>query len=307
MLSLLTLLAAICLTPPPQPNPPMPLSIVTYNIRYDEPRDGPDRWDNRKDAAAALLKDHNPDVIGLQEALRHQLDDLEARLPGYAEIGVGRDDGKQRGEYSAILYRKDRLELLDSGTFWLSDTPDTPGSKSWGNNVVRICTWARFREKTNPAHTPASKPGDTPTDKPAHDTAPRTFTLFNTHLDHQSQASREKSAALISKRICSRPDPDAPIIVTGDFNAHEDNPAVLAMEDATQGPGLVDAFRVLHPDEKDAATFNDFGHGPGAREKIDYIFVPKRAKVLEAGIDRRQTSGHFPSDHFALFARIELP
>lgn len=263
------------------PESAMSLSVVTYNIRYDEPRDGEDRWEKRREVTAETIRAHDPDLVGVQEALRHQLDDLERLLPGYAEIGVGRE-GETRGEYSAILYRSDRFDVLESGTFWFSDTPETPGSTSWGNMTIRICTWAHFR----------GREGE--------------LWMYNTHLDNHSHASRVKSAAMIGHRICARGE-GAPVIVTGDFNADENDPAVEAMKDATHGPGLVDTFRVAHPDEKDVGTFNDFGRGPAGRSKIDYIFVSKRVKVVEAGIDRRKIEGRFGSDHFAVWARVEMP
>jgi endonuclease/exonuclease/phosphatase family metal-dependent hydrolase len=253
------------------------LSVVTYNIRYDNRGDGEDRWEKRRDEVARLLRDHDPDVVGLQEALRNQLDDLAKGLPGYGEIGVGRDDGKHKGEYAAILYRKERFKVMDSGTFWLSDTPEVAGSKSWGNNVVRICTWARLE-----------------------DTSGERFTVFNVHLDHESQPSRERSGALLAERVRRV---DGTVIVTGDFNAGESNPAVQRMRDA----GLVDSFRVVRADEGEPATFNGFGRAKGSSEKIDYIWVQRSAKVSDAGIDRREKDGRFPSDHFAVWAKIEVP
>jgi endonuclease/exonuclease/phosphatase family metal-dependent hydrolase len=257
------------------------LTVLSFNIRYDNPGDGEDRWAKRREQAVTVIRDHAPDVVGLQEALKGQLDDLGKALEGYGRIGVGRDDGKERGEYSAILYRMDRLEVVEDGTFWLSGTPETPGSASWGNRVVRVCTWARFREKQSGA----------------------VFYLFNTHLDHQNQPSREKSAALICERIASRAGMAEPVIVTGDFNAGEKNAAVLAMV----GPetGLVDSFRVAHPDETQVGTFNGFGKSVGT-EKIDYVFVPKMATVRGAGIDRRSKDGRYPSDHFAVWAKVRL-
>lgn len=257
------------------------LTVLSFNIRYDNPADGEDRWEKRRDQAAGLIRDHAPDVVGLQEALKGQLDDLGKALEGYGRIGVGRDDGKQKGEYSAILYRADRFEAVEQGTFWLSDTPETPGSKSWGNRVVRVCTWARLKEKQTGA----------------------SFYFFNTHLDHENQPSREKSAALICERIVSRAGKAEPVIVTGDFNAGEKNAAVLAM--LKPETGLVDSFRVAHPDETKVGTFNGFGKAMGT-EKIDYVFVPREAAVREAGIDRRSKDGRFPSDHFAVWAKVRL-
>lgn len=257
------------------------LTVLSFNIRYDNAGDGEGRWEKRRDQAAALIRDHAPDVVGLQEALKGQLDDLGKALEGYGRIGVGRDDGKEKGEFSALLYRTDRFELVEDGTFWLSDTPETPGSKSWGNRVVRVCTWARFKEKQTGA----------------------AFYLFNTHLDHENQPSREKSAALICERIASRAGKTEPVIVTGDFNAGEENSAVLAM--LKPDTGLVDSFRAAHPDEKQVGTFNGFGKSMGT-EKIDYVFVPKSATVRDAGIDRRSKDGRFPSDHFAVWAKVRL-
>ncbi|MEZ5304122.1 MAG: endonuclease/exonuclease/phosphatase family protein [Verrucomicrobiales bacterium] len=221
-----------------------------------------------------------PDAVGLQEALRHQLDDLGERLPGYAEIGVGRDDGKTKGEYSPILYRADRFEPLESGTFWLSDTPEVIASKSWGNDIPRVCTWARLKEKSSG----------------------RAFYLFNVHFDHQSQPSREKSAALVVGRMKARAHPGEPAFLTGDFNAGEDNPAIAAIKKA----GYADSFREVHPDEKAVGTFNGWGGaGATAGAKIDYIFAPAGTKVADAQIDRVAKDGRTPSDHFPVTAVVE--
>ena len=258
------------------------LSVLTYNIRYDNPGDGEDRWAKRRDEVARLILDHDPDVVGLQEALRNQLDDLGKALPAYGEIGVGRDDGKTKGEYAAILYRKERFKVVDSGTFWLSDTPDVPGSKSWGNRITRICTWAILMERSSGL----------------------SFSIYNVHLDHESQPSREMSAWLLAKRAHSAM-MVGPVIVTGDFNAGESNPAVATMK--VGEAGFVDSFRACHPGDEPPGTFNDFGHDKGSKEKIDYIWVQRRAKVESAGIDRRSKDGHFPSDHYAVWAKLTVP
>jgi endonuclease/exonuclease/phosphatase family metal-dependent hydrolase len=192
------------------------LLVMTFNIRYGTANDGENNWDQRKDLAVDVLRRHHPDVVGLQEALRSQLDDLRAALPEYGEIGVGRDDGQTRGEYSAIFYRKDRFDVNDCGTFWLSDTPEVPGSITWGNNCTRLCTWARFLPK-------ASGPA---------------FYLFNTHLDHISQLSRDKGVLLLAERMQKRKHQD-PVVVTGDLNAGEDNPVVRYLK----GEGTLDVAR----------------------------------------------------------------
>jgi len=269
------------------------LLVMTFNIRYGTADDGENNWDKRKDLAVDVLRRHHPDVVGLQEALRSQLDDIRAALPEYGELGVGRDDGKTKGEYSAILYRKDRLDVNDSGTFWLSDTPEVPGSTTWGNQITRICTWGRFVPKSSG----------------------RAFYLFNTHLDHQSQPSREKSVVLLDERIATRKHPD-PAIVTGDFNAGESNPAVRYLKREAplpaypSGPGgsaevFVDTFRLLHLEATDVGTFHSFT-GERTREKIDYIFVLPGTKVLQAAIVHDHQDERYPSDHFPVMALLRL-
>ncbi len=246
------------------------LLVMTFNIRYGTANDGPDRWENRKDQVCDVIERYHCDVVGLQEALRFQIDAIREALPVYDEIGVGRDDGKTKGEYSNILYRKDRLELIDSGTFWLSDTPEVVGSKSWGNNITRICAWGRF------LHKPSGK----------------AFYHFNLHMDHQVPTLAERRGLGGSAHRQSRvPDP---VILTGDFNAGESNPAVrylrleVPLESGPWGPAratscFVDTFRVLHPEATEVGTFNGF-KGDRSGEKIDYIFVEPGRRVLEAAI-----------------------
>jgi endonuclease/exonuclease/phosphatase family metal-dependent hydrolase len=268
--------------------------IMTFNIRYGSANDGENHWTNRRDMVFDVIRDQHSDVIGLQEALRFQIDEIRKAVPAYGEIGVAREDGRIDGEYSAILYRADRFGMAEAGTFWLSDTPDVAGSSHWGNACVRICTWARLIE---------NKSG-------------KAFYIFNTHLDHVSQPSREKSAALLAQRIHSRNHKD-PVVVTGDFNAGEDNPAIryLKGETAVEGSDghqaktpvpIVDTFRVLHPNVEDVRTGHAF-RGRRQGNKIDYVLAPPGAKVLEAQILYDNVDGRYPSDHFPVTARLRLP
>jgi endonuclease/exonuclease/phosphatase family metal-dependent hydrolase len=269
------------------------LRIMTFNIRYGTANDGEDSWDKRKDMVCDVLRRHDPDIVGLQEALRFQIDYIRSALPEYGEIGVGRDDGKTQGEYSAILYRKDRMDVNESGTFWLSDTPAIPGSTSWGNKITRICTWGRFILKESG----------------------KAFYLFNTHLDHQSQPSREKSIVLLAQRIHGRKQAE-PFVLTGDFNVGETNTVVMylkgksnlgasAGQETVSPIVVVDTFRVLHPGATEVGTFNGF-KGDRLGEKIDYVFAPPTVKVLEARILRDDVDGRYPSDHFPVMARLHL-
>lgn len=264
------------------------LRVMSFNIRYGTANDGPDHWEKRKEQVCELIGRSECDLIGLQEALRFQIDEIRAAVPIYGEIGVGRDDGRTKGEYSGILYRTDRLIVAEAGTFWLSDTPEVPGSMTWGNRITRICTWARF------IHKPSGK----------------AFYHFNTHFDHQSQPSREKAAVLVARRIRGRQHPD-PAIVTGDFNAGESNPAIryllgnLDLDGKTPVP-FVDSFRLLHPDATDVGTFHAF-KGTRTGDKIDYIFVQPGTKVLDARILYDNDNARYPSDHFPITAKLVLP
>jgi endonuclease/exonuclease/phosphatase family metal-dependent hydrolase len=276
-----------------EPQAKADLVVMSFNIRYGAANDGENNWDKRKDFACDVVRRQAPDLVGLQEALRSQIDDLRAALPEYGEIGVAREDGKTKGEYSAILYRQDRFTVDESGTFWLSDTPEVPGSITWGNACTRVCTWARFLPKSS------GKP----------------FYMVNTHLDHISQLSREKGIALIMSRLSSRKHADA-VVLTGDFNSGENNAVVrylkgerrleIVNNGASQNPlPLVDTFRLLHKDASDVGTAHGF-KGGRAGNKIDYIFVSPGTEVLQAEILHDNQDNRYPSDHFPITAAIRF-
>jgi endonuclease/exonuclease/phosphatase family metal-dependent hydrolase len=273
-------IALLCLAVTVVATQPLPLTVMSFNIRYATAKDGDNRWEQRRDVLFDVLREQDADVIGLQEALDFQIDEIIKALPVYAVVGVGRDDGARKGEYAAILFRTDRLQVAASGTFWFSDTPDVVRSTSWGNRITRICTWARFIDRVG-----------------------RAFWVYNVHLDHESQPSREKSVALLRERIDARLFPGEPVVVAGDFNVGESNPALRAL---TAGGAFVDTFRVLHPDERTVGTFTGFRSGRVDGEKIDYVFVPPGTEVLSAAIVRTARDGRYPSDHFPVVARIVL-
>jgi endonuclease/exonuclease/phosphatase family metal-dependent hydrolase len=251
---------------------------MSFNIRYGTAQDGDDAWSLRRERTFAVIRDAAPDVLSVQEALRFQLDEIGAEFPVYREVGVGRDDGKTAGEYAAILYRSDRLTPDSSGTFWLSDTPEAPGSMSWGNRITRIATWAVLRERSTG----------------------RRFAVVNVHLDHESQPSRERGVALVLERL-GRHAAGLPVLFTGDFNAGEDNAAVAAVTAA----GFVDTFRARHPRAPFAGTFNAF-RGDSTGAKIDYVFTRGGWLVEHAAIVRTRPGGRDASDHFPVVAVLRL-
>jgi endonuclease/exonuclease/phosphatase family metal-dependent hydrolase len=251
------------------------LRLMTFNIRYDTSRDGKLHWPNRKEHVRDCIHTHKPDVIGIQEARPNQMAYLRKELPAFTSVGHGRDGG-DRGEYSAILYRTDRLKLLESGTFWLSDTP-TKRSLSWTATLPRICTWARLENRT---------------------TGERLY-AFNTHWDHRSQVARLNSAKLMAERISKRRHAD-PVVVMGDLNATPDNPAITALLAAETG--LRDSFAA---GTTPSGTMSGFKGNPNGR-RIDYVMVDKKLKAEPAEIIRFERNGLYPSDHFPVLTTIRL-
>lgn len=254
---------------------PSGIRIMTFNIRCDDPGDGENRWDKRKAFACDIVREFVPDVLGLQEANRHQLDAFTDRLPEYAEVGIGRD-GSRDGEYAAILYQTARFDLAASGTFWLSETPTKP-SRDWESACRRICTWAQLTDK-------ASK---------------QSFFVYNTHLDHKSQLARLKGIQLIHEKM-NRQCAGQPAVLMGDFNVEEDNPVITFLKE-----GMIDTFRARHQSEQTIGTFHGFT-GDSNMKRIDYIFVTPDISTLEATIVRTSRDGRFPSDHFPVTARLRL-
>ena len=282
LLLLVLLLAATgCASTPPQTGyVPQAFRVMSFNIRYNNPNDGVHAWPHRKERVASTIRFNQADLVGVQEALKDQLDDLSALLPAYAWIGVGRDDGQEAGEYSAIFYKKDRFSPIDSGTFWLSKNPTVPGSKDWDAAITRIATWGHFK--------------DTVTDT--------SLFHFNTHFDHRGQVAREKSAELLENRL-ARIAGDYPIVLTGDFNFPPDavgyhtltaslSDALLASDEPHHGPEatIYGGFEVTHEQGR----------------RIDYIFVKNNLKVEQHATLSDNWQGAFASDHLAVLATLRI-
>lgn len=288
-----------------------PFRVMTFNIRFDNPGDGEHVWANRRDKVASMLRLHQADIAGLQEALRNQIDELAKLLPQYEWMGVGRSDGKDGGEFTPIFYRRDRFDVLDRGDFWLSETADKPGSKSWDSALPRIVTWARFRDK-------ASK---------------REFYVYNTHFDHLGLRARLESAELLRERAEAAAK-ETPVIVMGDFNCIEQSPpywwltgrmtpeVLQEVERAYETKQSLESIATkLIPKEdavlRDAKTVSKHGHhGPmttwnGFRalvpgRKIDHIFVTSRVNVLQHAILADHWDGKFPSDHLPVLVEVTV-
>ncbi len=260
------------------------IRVMTFNIRFDNAGDGVNAWPNRKQKAADVVRFHKADIIGVQEALIGQLKDFESLVKDLGWCGVGRTDGKVAGEFSAILYRKSRFQLLKTDTFWLSETPSVPGSKLLDAAFPRIVTWANFRDRSSG----------------------RSFFAFNTHFDHVGQKARIASSALILKEIAVIAG-KAPFVLTGDFNVVSDNEAYNTLVAGTPEVKIVDSRTTsINGHFGGDSTFSAFKELEPGRA-IDYIFVRPDIKVLEHGYLSDRWNGLWASDHLPVIAEIVIP
>jgi endonuclease/exonuclease/phosphatase family metal-dependent hydrolase len=256
------------------------LRVATFNIRCPVDK-APNDWPSRAPRVKALIERHQFDIVGLQEATYKQLQFLLGD-PEWASIGVGRADGKRGGEYSCILYRPARFELLASDTFWLSETPEVPGSSSWESANRRICTWGRFRDKISG----------------------KEFVHINTHLDHRSRNARFNGVKLILGRMDAIAN-GAPILFTGDFNTFPNSKTILAVRKKLHNSKALSEIAHLGP----VGTFNGFSYErdrPPKRE-IDYIFVSEGIRVHSHRTIDDTDDGLCPSDHFPVMCEVTLP
>ena len=262
-------------------NEPLPLRVMTFNIRYDNPGDSLNSWQYRKDVAAKTIEEYDVDLLGTQEVLANQLNDLQERLPQYAAIGVGRADGKEAGEYSAILYKKDKFEEERSGWFWLSETPEVAGSKGWDGACERIATWAVLKEKRTGKH----------------------LFFINTHLDHVGKVARREGVKLLLERAKAESN-GLPAIITGDFNASPESEVIQHI--LTDGTFF--DTRLLAPSVPEiSGTFHGFGEIPVERRKIiDYIFVTGGIAVHTYTVLPEKQDSIYLSDHRPVVASIEI-
>ena len=258
-----------------------PLRVGSYNIRMNTPVDGNNMWNYRKERVKNLILFHGYDIVGVQEALPLQMNDLR-QMPEFASVGIGRD-GEAGGEFSAIFYRTDRIQVLDSGTFWLSQTPEVM-SKGWDAQLHRICTWAKMKDRKTK----------------------KIFYFFNTHLDHIGPIARRESAALLLERIKRTAGTKYPVFCTGDFNSQPDAEPIRIMRS-----GLLDAKTVSEmPPYSPGWSYTGFDvripERLMQRREIDYVFVNNRVRILKYGVLTDSDGRFFPSDHFPVLVEAVL-
>lgn len=255
--------------------PGQTLRIATFNIRFDNPRDSGNLWVDRAPVVADLIRFHEFDIFGTQEGLKNQLDDISKALPEYARHGIARDDGKEKGEYTAIYYLKDKFRVLNSGDFWLSPTPEKPGP-GWDARLNRICSWLHLEDIK----------------------AKKKFYIFNTHFDHQGIEARKQSARLILEKIKTIAG-NTPVILTGDFNG--DHTSAWYQELANSGT-VTDTYKLAKNPYLNNGSFNAFGHNLNHKSIIDHIFITKPLIVKKWGVLTDTYYGKYPSDHFPVLA-----
>ena len=256
------------------------INVVTFNIRFNTENDGINAWPNRIEMATGLLKFHEADLFGLQEALHGQILDVQKNMPGFEWFGVGRDDGEKGGEFSPIFYNKLKFILIESGTFWLSETPEKP-SKGWDAALNRVVTWGKFKSKVTG----------------------KMFYYYNTHFDHRGDEARKKSAELITKKIREMAGNSGyPVILTGDFNLTPETEGIANIKKYLRDSREI----TIAPPYGPTGTFNSFDWNAPMKDRIDYVFVNEMVDVLKYAALTDSKEMRWPSDHLPVFTKIQL-
>ena len=253
------------------------LTVLTYNIRYDNPSDSLNSWSLRKAWLCEQVRSVNPGIFGIQEGLKHQVTYLDSSFSGYKHIGVGREDGKCKGEFSALFYDAGKFKVLKQSTFWLSPTPGKV-SVGWDAACIRICTYGLFREISTG----------------------RKFWVFNTHFDHMGIIARKNSALLIRKKINSLNKSHFPVILTGDFNDGSESESIRIITAEFLDSKSADKSMSIWSE----GTFNGFDAIKPATERIDFIFTGFGARATDYRVIREIRDGRYASDHFPVVAEI---
>lgn len=255
------------------------LSVMTYNIKLDYPKEGENSWTNRKPFLINQIKFYEPDVLGVQEAMPNQMKEMDSLLEDYSYVGVGRDDGKDSGEYSAIFYKKDNLKVLESSTFWLSETPQKV-SMGWDAVCNRVCTYALFKNKRTK----------------------QKFWVFNTHFDHVGEIARKASAILLIQKIKELNTKNLPVILMGDFNLEPESENIKYITTHLKDSKEVSLSKPFGP----SGTFNGFNFHEPVTRRIDYIFVSSKIKVNTHAVLSDNWDCKYPSDHLPVYVKLQF-
>lgn len=279
---LLLLVPVVCLAVAPSSEPSGSLRVMSFNVRNSNAHDGANAWPDRKALFVQTIRETNADLVGFQEVLFQQHEDIQNAFPDYTLVGVGRNDGKTAGEYSCIMFRNSRFDSLKSGTFWLSPEPDKVASVGWDAGLTRICTWVVLRDKSTGQE----------------------FLIANTHFDDRGELARRESAKLLIHQLPQIAG-NLPIILTGDFNTTEDDPCYQTLVSPSDPISLADSFREVHPTRSaNEASFHGF-RGATHGSRIDWILHSPRFATISAGIDHHHSpDGSYPSDHFPVTADL---
>ncbi|EJX06616.1 endonuclease/exonuclease/phosphatase family protein [gut metagenome] len=281
MKQILCILAAVLLGFGCTAEKPTSVRWATFNIRYDNPKDSANNWKFRRDRVCQYILDQQLDIVGMQEVLHNQFQDLQAALPAYEGVGVGRDDGKTAGEYAPLFFRKDKYEVLDTNTFWLAENPDSVGMMGWDAACTRIATWAKLKDKATG----------------------KVFMAVNTHFDHVGEVARRESALLIIRKIKEIVG-DRPAVLTGDFNVTDTSDAYRTL--TTNAFVLKDAHKIAEQVTGVDYTFHNFARiAPEKCEKIDFIFVTPQIQVKHSEVPA-EVADALLSDHNPEWVELEF-
>lgn len=256
------------------------LKVMTYNIRLDVAVDGENNWAHRKEYFTSQIQFYEPDIFGIQEAKPNQVIDISSLLVQYNNVGIGRE-GIEKGESSNIYYKKDRFNVVESNTFWLSETPNQI-SKGWDAAFNRVCTYALFKDKKTKS----------------------SFWVFNTHLDHVGELARTKGIQLILSKIESLNTKKYPVIFMGDFNSEPNTERIVELKKVMDDSRDVSKEKPFGP----SGTFNNFKHNEAVTKLIDYIFISKKSnsKVIKYAVLSDSKDLKYPSDHLPVYVEINL-
>jgi len=259
---------------------PEALRVMSFNVRLGVADDGENSWEHRKALLARTIQDFDPDLLGTQETWGFQAEYMLSQLPGREYVGWPRQPGNEKdGEECGILYRAARFERLKAGQFWLSETPDVPGSRSWDSSLPRVVTWVRLRDRRTGFE----------------------LVFLNTHFDHRGADARRESARLLRARLPELA-PSGTWILTGDFNCGDDSPPYEILAGGEEGVSVVDSYRSVHPaPADDEGTFNGF-RGRRTGPRIDWVLHGAAFATVSAAIDHMEDDGRNPSDHFPVTA-----